>query len=1059
MSAPTFETLSAELTQALSERRGIPPHTTARCTLGRDKVMVLVEYPSKKDDGKKLATRTLDWLEKRLRQQFDMSGLPVEIADLSETAEEVAVQLYLKHLNASKPFTMRSFTWKVEDGFADLFGQPASSQPESPSSSDIYIEKDLDKTFGPEPENSAVDSATDLYADLSEGIPQTARQSNDNLLAFLVPGEAPVAASSELNLPAADLPATNDPNDRSLDFFDLDEKDTVPEPTADLFELSLTLEPDNTLAAEVVDKELVTEELFDAEKDSVENSIEDSVDSELATDKLAVNEQKTIEEATEDIRDDSTELSRFSEFSEVEEFIEVNDFGEHIEDSLLSSEPVAGSALETSESEDLVFEDLESEDAWLEDLTSEEVEPASTESEALTFEDLAAEEIETEDLTLEDLTVEERPSKDSMTGESAFEGPAPEVSAPEVSAFEVPAFEGSESETLMPEDPTVEASTSKTPVDPTIEEPEDREFVLEDLVPEELGLEEVTVRETPMEEAATGGVETSKTDAPVVDEQPIPFEYDEAEALPNVYAALADSNSADTDEGFTTEAYNDEGYEDESYEDYENDDCEDRDYEDEEDLDEDSAYYLEGDRTQPDSQIDEDIAPIEEEEVQWQREQWTQQSRTSPWLFVGLFGFLVAGVLGFVLSRPCTVGQCDRLETARTESDEALEQLRLETSADNIEAAQQKLQRSIRRLRPIPVWSSYRDEAQAAIPIYEQQLNALDLVSEAQSTAYSAAVQSQDPPHSVSTWKEIAAQWREATTALAAVPDDSPVYELAQTKLAEYRANLSTILVRVETESRAEVSLRQAQQSASQATQQAEIAASVEAWQAAAAGWETAVENLRQIPQGTQAYVEAQEMLPEFEQKLEEVRDQAEEERNASDRLSEAKQKAAEAQRAESDSLWTLAIENWNAALLDLESVGKDTSAHSEVDGLLAQYTKLWNDAGKNQEISFRFQTVEPSFFLVCGVSTVQVCTYAIKEGGVRVDLFEGYDEVINQSITPPNQRVETIADEQLVTQSNQLLQQITQLSQQAQIPVVLHDSSGEFLARYRPELDGFVRQ
>ncbi len=495
------------------------------------------------------------------------------------------------------------------------------------------------------------------------------------------------------------------------------------------------------------------------------------------------------------------------------------------------------------------------------------------------------------------------------------------------------------------------------------------------------------------------------------------------------------------------------------YEDYENDGYEDEEYEGEEYLDEGSAYYLEGDRIQSASQASDDIAPIEEEEVQCQREQWAQQSRTSPWVFVGLLGLVVASVLGFVLTRPCTVGQCDRLETARLESDEAREKLRLDTSADNIEASQQNLRRSIRRLKPIPVWSSYHDEAQAAIPGYERELKALDLVSEAQSKAYSAAVQSQDPPHAVSTWKEIAAQWREATAALAAVPDDSPVYELARTKLTEYRANLSTILVRVETESRAEVSIRQAQQSASQATQQADIAKTVEAWEAAVEGWQTAVENLRQIPQGTQAYAEAQEILPEFEQKLEEVRDQAERERNASDRLSEAKQKAAEAKRAESDSLWTLAIENWNTALLDLESVDKDTSAHSEVDSLLAQYTKSWNDAGKNQEVSFRFQTVEPSFFLVCGVSTVQVCTYAIKEGGVRVDLFEGYDEVINQSITPPNQRVETIADEQLVTQSNQLLQQITQLSQQAQIPVVLHDSSGKFLARYRPELDGFVRQ
>ncbi len=1120
MSAPTFETLSAELTQALSKRRGIPPRATARCTLGRDKVMVLVEYPLKEDDGKKLATRTLDWLEKRLRQQFDMTGLPVEIADLSETAEEVAVQLYLKHLNASKPFTMRSFTWKVEDGFADLFGQPGSDETEpylsgvsSDLSTDLYVEKDLDLTSDSEESAIfAIDSATDLYADLSEGISQTAQQSDSDLLEFLVPDEAPVVASSELDLPTVDLPIASDlGDDRSLDFFDLNAEDPDPKPAA-----NLSLESEDAVA----DEDPVGKE------------------SERAADELIVNASATAEVA-KDIRDDSAEST------EVEDSIEMTAFAEErIEDNPSSSERIEGLASEESGFENPTFASLESTGIWSESLAGEEIEPIATETEGLAFEDLALEELafedltsqevepanaETEDLAFEDFIsdVSEEIESENLTSEeseletiesegsdlenlefedSTFESTESERSIlessdPENLAFEElssksSAFEGlsSEASTLEellpgssaleesePEDLTAEDSAPEdlSSEDLTLEDPttntsafekpalEDREFVLEDLVPEELASEELIVKEAPVEESAqeieASELDSSLADGSVVEEQPIPFEYDESEALPNVYEVAADSGDyADTDDA--TEAYNDSGYEGAGYEDYEDDGYEDEEYEDEEYEDEeyedgDSVYSLSGDRTQSTVQADEDIAPVGEEEVQWQREQWAQQSRTSPWVFVGLFGFLVAGILGFVLTRPCTVGRCDRLETARIESDEALDQLQLDTSADNIEASQRKLRRSIRRLKPIPVWSTYHDEAQAAIPAYERQLNALDLVSAAQSKAYSAAVQSQDPPHSVSTWKEIAAQWREATAALAAVPDDSPVHELAQTKLTEYRASLSTILVRVETESRAEVSIRQAQQSASQATQQADIAESAEAWEAAAAGWETAVENLRQIPQGTQAYAEAQQMLPDYEQQLEEVRNQAEEERSASELLSEAKQKAAEAQRAESDSLWTLAIENWNTALLNLESVNKDTSAHSEVDALLAQYTKSWNDAGKTQEISFRFQTVEPSFFLVCGVSTVQVCTYAIREGGVRVDLFEGYDEIINQSITPPNQRAETVASEQLIAQSNQLLQQITQLSQQAQIPVVLHNSSGEFLARYRPELDGFVRQ
>ncbi|MEL6900392.1 MAG: hypothetical protein AAFP07_05530, partial [Cyanobacteria bacterium J06606_4] len=131
MSALTFDTLSAELTQALAEQSDTPPQTTARCTLGREKVMVLVEYPLDSAKAEPRASDTLDWLEQHLRDQFDTTGLPEEVADISDSIDEVAVQLYLKHLSEAKPFTMRSFTWKVDDGFDDLFGDASVDEAEA----------------------------------------------------------------------------------------------------------------------------------------------------------------------------------------------------------------------------------------------------------------------------------------------------------------------------------------------------------------------------------------------------------------------------------------------------------------------------------------------------------------------------------------------------------------------------------------------------------------------------------------------------------------------------------------------------------------------------------------------------------------------------------------------------------------------------------------------------------------------------------------------------------------------------------------------------------------
>ena len=186
------------------------------------------------------------------------------------------------------------------------------------------------------------------------------------------------------------------------------------------------------------------------------------------------------------------------------------------------------------------------------------------------------------------------------------------------------------------------------------------------------------------------------------------------------------------------------------------------------------------------------------------------------------------------------------------------------------------------------------------LPEYENQVQALTYVATAQETAYSAAVSSQDPPHPVSTWQKIADDWLKAAEMLEKVPNDSAVRELADNKLIEYRANRATILVRIDAESKAEVSLRQAMQAASLGTQQAENATSVEAWETALASWEQVVDNLSQIPQGTNAHAEAQKLLPEYLKKLDEVRNRTERERSASELLSQAKQLAADAQKSRS---------------------------------------------------------------------------------------------------------------------------------------------------------------
>jgi hypothetical protein len=242
-------------------------------------------------------------------------------------------------------------------------------------------------------------------------------------------------------------------------------------------------------------------------------------------------------------------------------------------------------------------------------------------------------------------------------------------------------------------------------------------------------------------------------------------------------------------------------------------------------------------------------------------------------------------------------------------------------------------------------------------------------------------------------------------------------------------------------------------------TKQIESANSVETWEKSLESWELAVDRLSQIPNGTYAHGEAQKLLPEYLKKLDEVRDRAAQEIGATQLLDQVKQIAMAAQKAETEEQWTISLQKWKTAFSQLQTIPPKTLAHSESQTLQGRYATALNKAENNLQVALRFQPIEPNFFTACGVAGTQKCTYSIKSGSVRLNLAQGYDTVIDHSITPPNERSGESPALALVAQANQLLQEITLLSTQAKVPVELYDAQGKFLALYRPDLSGFTRQ
>ena len=1081
MSALTFKDLSTELTQAIETQLDIPSGTKARCTLGREKVMVLVEYPSQSDRDhltEPPTDSTLDWLEQSLRTQFDTVGLPEEAADLTETGEAVAVQLFLKHLSDPKPFTARSFVWKVADGFDDLFGDPHSQ-------SEASDDEELDST------SEELDSA-------SEESDSASRQSDRDPIfqdetGSLSSPEVSTDIDTIITLDSVNLDSTNqeefvEPDELAeqyspdLDLINLKANsglEDLTEESADLVSVTpaVTLEKDSTVVDHLAGH-LVGHSAIDASEDNSlaelesasEVETEDNLEAEFFP-LSAIDESDTegfsLPGEAPAIPTDSAELELPTvdlPFSHSEEAAPSDEgfFDMPLEqnynpsaatdselaadfESALDNSPASLSGYETNEeielNEDIFDELLIPDELASENITEENNQYSDIESQQSTPTETAGLR-QTEQASLDGITLgADSPGTQLVGGISTAT-----VGRKADSASPIGSNQGSESNEHTADEP-IDSDRSTNirlngnqgdRITPDGSRASDYANIRADIRDElEPGEEIFNISEEEDWQAdADLELDGEADDRPVETENTAISnagfdEYGSDEYLSSDYDA-GDYDAGDYDAGDRDE-------------DTENNDAAHA-----------ELYQLE--QSAGDADYEDDVALVDEGEVQAQREQWQQQTKGNPWFFVGAASFFAIGLLGFILTRPCSFGACPRIETAQAEGERALSNLTLGADLKAVTAAKEQLNSSVQSLQPIPFWSPHHSKAQAVLPEFENQLLALDRVTTAQEQAYQAALASQNPPHSSAKWEAIAEQWRSAIATLESVPTNNSVRRLANKKLTEYRANLSTVKVRIDAEAKAEENLSGAQQAATIATATAKQADALEDWESALENWELAVDRIDRIPQGTLAYKEAQALQIDYRKEMELVRDRTLQERNANENLSKAEQLASDAKRVESEDQWTVAVQTWKAAIREIEELAQGTTAYAAAQPLASRYKQSLEKAESNRQVSLRFQPVEPSFYAACGATATQKCTYSVSSGNVRLNLLQDYDRAINQSITPPDQRNEVDIDSGVVTQSNQLLKDITLLSTQAQVPIELYDAQGEFLARYRPDLNGFVK-
>ncbi|MBD1911941.1 MULTISPECIES: hypothetical protein [unclassified Leptolyngbya] len=436
-----------------------------------------------------------------------------------------------------------------------------------------------------------------------------------------------------------------------------------------------------------------------------------------------------------------------------------------------------------------------------------------------------------------------------------------------------------------------------------------------------------------------------------------------------------------------------------------------------------------------------------------------------PWKRVRIPRMVVAGAIAaaamltvggtYALTRPCVVGRCTALDTAQQLQTTASEKMTAGKSAQDVVAAYESLVEASYLLARIPSWSPHYEVAQGLLNTYEIDAQKLERVVLAQRLAMQAAVKSQNPPHPLSVWREVQQGWRAAIAQLENVPQNSPVHDLAQYKLKEYRANLGQIDLRIRREVEAQERVTMARKAAKEAETRQSIAQSDEGLERIRATWQSVLAILAQVPNGTMAYAEALQLSELYRPQLQAAEDRLRLEGQANNRYDRAIALATAAQAAERRNQWGEAVAQWQLALAQLQQLEKGSTAFERGQSLKASYQAALTNAQERLRVSSALQAALQELDPLCG-GQPRACTYEPVDNRVQVRMTRAYEQALDQAMANSGAPLD---DTTRMSYMNPLLQAIASVGEFSNAPIELYEAEGNLFGIYDPQMNGFVPQ
>ena len=411
-------------------------------------------------------------------------------------------------------------------------------------------------------------------------------------------------------------------------------------------------------------------------------------------------------------------------------------------------------------------------------------------------------------------------------------------------------------------------------------------------------------------------------------------------------------------------------------------------------------------------------------------------------MVIAIIGVIISATFGgaYVATRPCLITKCNQLKTAQYLNNSYGELVSEIKSEQDLARLQRKIDLAKTNLSQISGISPYSQESQRLSVSLSDKSAKIQQVSTAFQAARIAQQKGITPARNLRQLQDRQRLWRQAILPLESISSNNEIYQLAQKKLKNYRANLQAVNAQLLREDRWSKKITSAKAVSIVAERRQGTAKTLQDWLKVESTWQVAVSALEPIPVKSSAYSDAQKLISEYKPRLLAARNRRTKELMAQETYQKALNAVSLATRYQRKNQWLGAVEQWQIVLNSAKQVANNSLYSVKAEKLIVPASNSLGKAREKLAVYNRMQKTRSDLERTCS-SEIRVCTYIIGNEGITVRISPDYEQSLQNSLLEASTQGDTSIIDGVNNHLQTLQQALEAISDNADVPLIVYDA------------------